>query len=51
LEEALRKGKPDVFNTDQGSQFTGKAFTGLLEKHGIKISMDGKGSYRDNLFY
>jgi len=50
LEEAFRKGKPDVFNTDQGSQFTGKAFTGLLEKHGIKISMDGKGSYRDNLF-
>jgi putative transposase len=50
LEEALRKGKPDVFNTDQGSQFTGKAFTGLLEQHGIKISMDGKGSYRDNLF-
>jgi len=50
LEEALRKGKPDIFNTDQGSQFTGKAFTGLLEKHGIKISMDGKGSYRDNLF-
>ena len=50
LEEALSKGKPDVFNTDQGSQFTGKAFTGLLEKHGIKISMDGKGSYRDNLF-
>ena len=50
LEEALRKGKPDVFNTDQGSQFTGKAFTRLLEKNGIKISMDGKGSYRDNLF-
>ena len=50
LEAALRKGKPDVFNTDQGAQFTGKAFTGLLEKHGIKISMDGKGSYRDNLF-
>ena len=50
LEAALRKGKPDIFNTDQGSQFTGKAFTGLLEKHGIKISMDGKGSYRDNLF-
>jgi len=38
------------FNTDQGSQFTGKAFTGVLEKHGIMISMDGKGSYRDNLF-
>ena len=50
LEDALRKGKPDVFNTDQGSQFTGKTFTGLLEKHEIKISMDGKGSYRDNLF-
>jgi len=50
LEEALSKGRPDVFNTDQGSQFTGKAFTGLLEQHGIKISMDGKGSYRDNLF-
>jgi putative transposase len=50
LEEAFRKDKPDVFNTDQGSQFTGKAFTGLLEKHGHKISMDGKESYRDNLF-
>jgi len=50
LEEALSKGRPDVFNTDQGSQFTGKAFTGLLEKHGIKISNDSKGSYRDNLF-
>ena len=50
LEDALRKGKPDIFNTDQGSQFTGKTFTGLLEKLGIKISMDGKGSYRDNLF-
>jgi putative transposase len=41
LEEALKKGKPDVFNTDQGSQFTGKTFTGLLEKHRIQISMDG----------
>ena len=50
LEEALRKGRPDIFNTDQGSQFTGEAFTGLLEKHGIKVSMDGKGSYSDNLF-
>jgi putative transposase len=50
LEEALRKGRPDVFNTDQGAQFTGKAFTGLLEQHGVQISMDGKGSYRDNLF-
>ena len=50
LEEALRKGTPEIFNTDQGSQFTGDEFTGLLKKHGIKISMDGKGSYNDNLF-
>jgi putative transposase len=50
LEEALRKGRPDIFNTDQGSQFTSEAFTGLLEEHGIRISMDGKGSYNDNLF-
>jgi len=50
LEEALSKGKPEVFNTDQGSQFTGEAFTGLLERHGIRISMDGKGRYTDNIF-
>ena len=50
LEEALRKGKPDIFNTDQGAQFTGEAFTGLLHKHGVRVSMDGKGSYNDNLF-
>ena len=50
LEEALTKGKPDIFNTDQGSQFTGEAFTNILKQHGIRISMDGKGSYRDNLF-
>ena len=50
LEEALKKGKPDIFNTDQGAQFTSEAFTGLLEQHGVKISMDGKGSYNDNLF-
>ncbi len=50
LEEALKKGKPDIFNTDQGAQFTGEAFTGLLQKHGVRISMDGKGSYNDNLF-
>ncbi len=50
LEEALKKGRPDIFNTDQGSQFTGDAFTGLLQKHGVRISMDGKGSYNDNLF-
>jgi len=50
LQEALRKGRPDIFNTDQGAQFTGGAFTGLLEQHGVRISMDGKGSYNDNLF-
>jgi putative transposase len=50
LEEAIRKGVPEIFNTDQGSQFTSEAFTGLLEQHSIKISMDGKGSYNDNLF-
>jgi len=50
LEEALKKGKPEIFNTDQGSQFTSEAFAGLLQQHGVKISMDGKGSYNDNLF-
>jgi putative transposase len=51
LEEALAKhGKPDIFNTDQGSQFTCPAFTGVLAKHDIKISMDGKGAWRDNVF-
>jgi len=50
LEEALSKGRSDIFNTDQGTQFTGRAFTGLLEQHGVQISMDGRGSYRDNLF-
>ena len=50
LEEALRGGRPDIFNTDQGSQFTSEAFTELLKQHGIRISMDGKGRYRDNIF-
>ena len=50
LQEALQKGKPEIFNTDQGARFTGDAFTGVLEEHGIRISMDGKGSYNDNLF-
>ena len=50
LEEALKKGRPEIFNTDQGAQFTGEAFTGLLESHGVRISMDGRGSYNDNLF-
>jgi len=51
VEEALaRHGRPEIFNTDQGSQFTSEAFTGLLLNRGIAISMDGKGSWRDNVF-
>jgi putative transposase len=51
LEDALAKhGKPDIFNTDQGSQFTCEAFTDVLHKRDIKISMDGKGAWRDNVF-
>jgi putative transposase len=51
LADALaRYGKPDVFNTDQGSQFTGAAFTGALAHNDITISMDGKGAWRDNVF-
>jgi putative transposase len=51
VEEALaRYGKPEIFNTDQGSQFTSEAFTSLLIKYDIKISMDGKGAWRDNVF-
>jgi putative transposase len=51
VEEALaRFGKPEIFNTDQGSQFTSREFTGLLIGAGIKISMDGKGAWRDNVF-
>ncbi len=51
VEVALgRYGTPEIFNTDQGSQFTSEAFTGLLDDNGIQISMDGKGSWRDNVF-
>jgi putative transposase len=51
LHEALAKhGTPAIFNTDQGSQFTSQAFTGLLSEHGIAVSMDGKGAWRDNVF-
>ena len=49
LEEALSKGKPGIFNTDQGSQFTSAAFTGALLERGIQVSMDGKGRYLDNI--
>ena len=51
LEEALRRhGKPEIFNSDQGSQFTSDAFTGVLKREGIKISMDGRGRALDNIF-
>ena len=51
VEEALvRHGRPDIFNTDQGSQFTSIAFTGLLAGNAIAISMDGRGAWRDNIF-
>ena len=49
--EALaRHGKPEIFNTDQGSQFTSQAFTGLLQDQKIEVSMDGRGAWRDNVF-
>jgi putative transposase len=51
LKEALEKwGKPEIFNTDQGSQFTSKRFTQVLKDHQIAISMDGKGRALDNVF-
>lgn len=51
LEEALRKyGKPEIFNTDQGVQYTSEAFTGVLKNHDISISMDGRGRALDNVF-
>lgn len=51
LEEAMaRFGKPEIFNTDQGAQFTASAFTNVLREHDVKISMDGKGRCLDNVF-
>ena len=51
LEEAFAKyGQPEIFNTDQGSQFTSEAFTDALKARGVAISMDGKGAWRDNVF-
>ncbi|MDA1178023.1 MAG: IS3 family transposase [Planctomycetota bacterium] len=50
LEEALESGRPTIFNTDQGAQFTSQAFTSILEKWNIKISMDGRGRAIDNVF-
>ena len=45
-----RSGAPEVFNTDQGAQFTSEAFTGALKEHGVRISMDGKGRWLDNVY-
>jgi putative transposase len=50
LEEALRRGRPEVFNTDQGVQFTAQAWTGRLESAGVAVSMDGQGRCLDNVF-
>lgn len=51
LEEALRRyGKPEIFNTDQRSQFTSRGFGGALEPHGIQVGMDGRGRVQDNIF-
>jgi len=50
LEGALTKGTPEIFNSDQGSQFTSTAFTSQLKAHGIRISMDGRGRVFDNIF-
>lgn len=51
LQEAISVyGPPEIFNTDQGCQFTSEQFTGVLKKHGVKISMDGKGRWMDNVF-
>ena len=51
LEEALERfGKPEIFNTDQGSQFTSPRFTGVLRAAGVRISMDGRGRWMDNVF-
>jgi putative transposase len=51
FEAAVRDyGAQEILNTDQGSQFTGTAFVDQVQRHGIQISMDGKGSWRDNVF-
>jgi putative transposase len=51
LEEALRRYRaPEIFNTDQGAQYTSEAFTAVLKSHGVTISMDGKGRWVDNVF-
>ncbi len=49
-EAITRYGSPEIFNTDHGCRFTNQEFTGLLQTHGIQISMDGAGRWRDNVF-
>ena len=50
LKRAFRRGRPEIFNSDQGSQFTSEKFTGELESRGIAVSMDGRGRCLDNIF-
>ena len=50
LERALEGGLPGIFNTDRGAQFTSEAFTGRLERAGVRVSMDGQGRVTDNIF-
>ncbi|GAI21806.1 unnamed protein product, partial [marine sediment metagenome] len=50
LEHALKVNRPEIFNSDQGTQFTSSDFTGILEDNGIRISMDGRGRVYDNIF-
>ena len=50
LEDALCRGRPEIFNTDQGSQFTGDHFLDVQRHHGVAISMDGRGRFSDNIF-
>lgn len=50
LKQSLRRGRPEIFNSDQGSQFTSEKFTGELEAHGVAVSMDGRGRCLDNIF-
>ena len=50
LEDALARGKPEVFNADQGSQFANREFTQVLQEQGMKVSMDGKGRYSGTIY-
>ena len=50
LDQALGQGQPELFNTDQGAQFTSQAFTGRLKEEGVQISMDGRGRALDNVY-